>query len=260
VVILNLPLIKATNLSRSYGKGEIEVRALREVSFEVMRGEFVSIMGASGSGKSTLLHLLGCLDKPSSGKLLIDDENISNKDDIALSQMRGNKLGFVFQSFNLIAQLNVKDNVELPMVYGHLPSSERHKCSEKVIELVGLSNRVNHKPTELSGGQAQRVAIARALVNSPQLLLADEPTGNLDSETGKKIISLFQRLNSAGLTIVMVTHDNELANHTSRIIKLKDGIIESDIPVQNQKIIAIDKSHQDRTSPTGESGGDRQCS
>lgn len=253
-----LPLIDATGLSRNYGAGEIQVKALREVSFKVAKGEFISIMGASGSGKSTLLHLLGCLDKPSSGQLLIDTEDIGTKNDIDLSRIRGNKLGFVFQSFNLIAQLNVRDNVELPMVYGRLPYEERHKCSSRAIELVGLSERAHHRPTELSGGQAQRVAIARALVNCPRLLLADEPTGNLDSETGKSIMGLFQALNSAGLTIVMVTHDHELACHSSRIIRLKDGIIESDEQVSHQKIIEINDEHREKISTLWNSHGEIQ--
>ena len=229
--------IEAVNLSRYYGEGETQVRALDSVNFFIEKGEFVSIMGTSGSGKSTLLHLLGCLDRPTSGHLKLDGNDVSLEPDKELSRIRGKKLGFVFQSFNLIQQLDVRSNVELPMMYGRIPVEERHRFSAQAIDLVGLSDRAHHKPTELSGGQAQRVAIARALVNRPSLLLADEPTGNLDSKTGLSIMALFQCLNKAGLTIVMVTHDRNLTTFTSRIISMKDGHIESDGPVKDRRIV-----------------------
>ncbi len=234
-------LIEARTLTRTYGEGETAVHALRQVSFEVPEGEFLSIMGPSGSGKSTLLHLLGCLDQPTDGSLLIDGNEISGKTDVSLSQLRGRKIGFVFQSFNLIPQINVLANVELPMLYGRVPAEERFRSAERAIDLVGLKTRSHHRPTELSGGQAQRVAIARALVNRPRLLLADEPTGNLDSETGQAIMAIFQALNRAGLTIVMVTHDDELAHHTSRILRVRDGKIERDEKVKEPHQLNVEE-------------------
>ena len=235
-------IIEARTLTRTYGSGETAVHALRQVSFQVKEGEFLSIMGPSGSGKSTLLHLLGCLDQPSDGSLLIDSEEIKGKSDVSLSQLRGRKIGFVFQSFNLIPQINVQANVELPMLYGRIPVKERQASAAKAIELVGLKTRAHHRPTELSGGQAQRVAIARALVNRPRLLLADEPTGNLDTETGQAIMAIFQALNRAGLTIVMVTHDDEIAHHTSRILRVRDGLIEKDEKVAEPNILSIEEA------------------
>ena len=235
-------IIEARTLTRTYGSGETAVHALRQVSFQVKEGEFLSIMGPSGSGKSTLLHLLGCLDQPTDGSLLIDSEEIRGKSDGSLSQLRGRKIGFVFQSFNLIPQINVQANVELPMLYGRIPDKERQASTAKAIELVGLKPRAHHRPTELSGGQAQRVAIARALVNRPRLLLADEPTGNLDTETGQAIMAIFQALNRAGLTIVMVTHDDEIAHHTSRILRVRDGLIEKDEKVHEPNVLDIEEA------------------
>jgi len=240
------PVIEAINLSRYYGTGETEVKAIDKINFTINKGEFISIMGTSGSGKSTLLHLLGCLDRPTEGALHFNGADISNKNDNELSIIRGTKLGFVFQSFNLIQQLDVRGNVELPMSYGKIPVHKRQSLSEKAIELVGLTDRSHHKPTELSGGQAQRVAIARALVNKPMLLLADEPTGNLDSKTGRTIMALFQALNATGLTVVMVTHDSNLTLYTSRIITMKDGVVESDNAVKNQKTIEVSESQKNR--------------
>ena len=239
-------IIEARSLTRTYGTGDTAVQALRQVSFQVKEGEFLSIMGPSGSGKSTLLHLLGCLDQPTEGSLLIDSEEIAGKNDGSLSQLRGRKIGFVFQSFNLIPQINVQANVELPMLYGRTPVDERRASANKAIGLVGLGPRAHHRPTELSGGQAQRVAIARALVNRPRLLLADEPTGNLDTETGQAIMAIFQALNRAGLTIVMVTHDDELAHHTSRILRVRDGLIEKDEAVEKPHYLDIEQALSQR--------------
>ena len=233
------PVIEADELLRVYGRGSTEVHALRGVNFVIREGEFVSIMGPSGSGKSTLLHLLGCLDKPTGGRLLLDEEDVAGHDDRAMSAVRNRKIGFVFQSYNLIQQLDVLGNVELPLLYARISREERRARAREAAELVELGDRLDHRPNELSGGQCQRVAIARALVTRPRFLLADEPTGNLDSVTGEAILALFQALNRAGITIVMVTHDGHVVAHTSRLLRLHDGLLVDDRAVAHPTQIEI---------------------
>ncbi len=207
--------------------------ALEGVCLRVAEGEFVSIMGASGSGKSTMMNILGCLDRPTSGTYLLDNIDVSKMNDDKLSEIRNKKIGFVFQSFNLLPKLTSIENVELPMVYGGVSSSQRRKKAMEALEIVGLEHRIKHKPNELSGGQRQRVAIARAIAGSPSIILADEPTGNLDSKSTIEIIEIFQRLNEGGATIVMVTHESDVAQYTKRIVTFRDGHVISDSPVEN---------------------------
>lgn len=214
--------------------------ALAGVDLWVKSGEFVSIMGSSGSGKSTMMNILGCLDKPTSGSYVLDDIDISKTPDTKLSEIRNKKIGFVFQSFNLLPKLNALENVELPMVYAGVDRSTRRKKAMEALERVGLEKRVNHKPNEMSGGQRQRVAIARALVNSPSIILADEPTGNLDSKSTFEIIDIFQQLNKEGATIVMVTHEPDVAAYTKRIVTFKDGKRISDKPVEKPLTVGGD--------------------
>jgi putative ABC transport system ATP-binding protein len=216
-------LIQGCGLKKTYRMGANEVQALRGVDLEVDHGEFMAIMGASGSGKSTLLNLLGCLDRPSGGSYRLDGVAAESLSDLELSRLRNKKIGFVFQSFNLIPQHNVLENVELPLIYGGVLKRIREERSFRILEQVGLGNKVHHKPTELSGGEAQRAAIARALAVEPVLLIADEPTGNLDSQTGAGIMHLFTQLNRRGTTIVMVTHSKDIASYAGRVIEMKDG-------------------------------------
>ena len=199
------------------------VPVLNDINLTINKGEFAAIMGPSGSGKSTLMNIIGCLDRPTSGKIVIADMDISKLSDIELARIRGKKIGFVFQTFNLIPRLTAQKNVELPMVYQDVPGKMREKRAKELLELLGLKERARHKPAELSGGQRQRVAIARAFANEPEIILADEPTGNLDSKTGQEIMQIFDKLHSEGRTILMVTHDHELADNCDRIIRLKDG-------------------------------------
>ena len=222
-------LIELQQVRRTYTMGVHQVVALDGVDVQIERGEFVTIVGPSGSGKSTMMHLLGCLDRPSSGRYLLDGVAVETLADLELSRLRNRKVGFIFQSFNLIPQLSVVENVELPLVYSGLPREQRRGRALQMLEAVGLVQRETHRPTELSGGECQRVAIARALVNDPPLLLADEPTGNLDSRSGDAIVALLHELNRDGSTIVVITHDHDIAAGLPRQVAMRDGLIESDV-------------------------------
>jgi putative ABC transport system ATP-binding protein len=216
-------LIKTENLTKVYNLGKTIVEALRGVTLEIEQGEYVAIMGPSGSGKSTLMHLLGCLDTPTTGKYFFEEKDISSLNDVELAALRNKKVGFVFQTFNLLPRLSALNNVELPLVYGGSNSKLRREKAKVMLERVGLSERMNHRPNELSGGEMQRVAVARALINEPSIILADEPTGNLDSKTGMEIMKLLDNLAIEGNTIVLVTHDPNVANHAKRKIRIVDG-------------------------------------
>ena len=224
-----MPLIETRDLWKTYVMGSEEIHALRGVNIEIVRGEYVAIMGPSGSGKSTLMNLIGCLDTPSKGTYLLNDKEVSRMDDDELARIRNEEIGFVFQTFNLLPRASALHNVELPLVYAGVSSSERADRAKAALTKVELEHRMGHKPNELSGGQRQRVAIARALVNNPSILLADEPTGNLDSKTGVEIMALFERLHAAGNTIVLVTHEPEGAAHAHRAIHIRDGQVEKDV-------------------------------
>lgn len=226
-------VIQIENLTRTYQMGETEVRALAGVSLQVQRNEYIAIMGPSGSGKSTLMNMIGCLDTPSSGEYILNGNRVSQMDDSDLAEIRNREIGFVFQTFNLLPRTSCLANVELPLIYAGIKAFDRKERALEVLDKVGLGDRVDHKPNELSGGQRQRVAIARALVNSPSILLADEPTGNLDTKTGNEIMLLFEELYRAGNTIILVTHENEIAEYSRRIIRLRDGLVEKDEPVDN---------------------------
>ena len=226
-------VIRIENLTRFYQMGETEVRALAGVSLQVQHNEYIAIMGPSGSGKSTLMNMIGCLDTPSSGEYILNGNRVSQMDDSDLAEVRNREIGFVFQTFNLLPRTSCLANVELPLIYAGVKASDRKARALEVLDKVGLGDRVDHKPNELSGGQRQRVAIARALVNSPSILLADEPTGNLDSKTGVEIMLLFEELYKAGNTIILVTHENEIEEYARRIVRLRDGLVEKDEPVSN---------------------------
>lgn len=217
------PILMMQELRKNYHLGEVEVQALRGINLTIQEGEYIAIMGPSGSGKSTLLNMIGCLDRPTSGDYLLGGRNVSELDDNQLSLIRGERIGFVFQSFNLISQLNVIENIEVPMYYQGVPEDASIERAKELAELVGLGNRLNHRPTELSGGQQQRVAIARALANDPLIVLADEPTGNLDSKSGSDVLSILDNLYSQGKTLISVTHDERIANHAKKTIHLFDG-------------------------------------
>ena len=220
------PILAMENLCKSYWPGAIELKVLRDINLNIGRGEYLAIMGPSGSGKSTLLNMIGCLDQPSNGRYLLGGENVSTLDDNQLSLIRGARIGFVFQSFNLISQLNVIENIEVPMYYQGVSEHESFERAVELAEMVGLGNRIKHRPFELSGGQQQRVAIARALSNDPLIILADEPTGNLDSQSGGDILAILDRLHQEGKTLIAVTHDENIAAHAERVIHLLDGRIQ----------------------------------
>ena len=220
-----MEIIKTQSLIKDYLLGKVKVRALAGIELSITNGEFVAIMGPSGSGKSTLMHIIGCLDSPSAGEYYLDGDLVSKLPKSALAGIRNRKIGFVFQSFNLLPHLNVLKNVELPLMYSGLSARKRREQASRILDSVGLSDRLKHKPNELSGGQRQRVAIARAIVNNPSILLADEPTGNLDSGAGGDILEIFNKLHKAGNTVIMVTHDRAVAERADRIIEIRDGMI-----------------------------------
>ena len=224
-----MALIETRDLWKTYVMGEEEIHALRGVSIQIERGEYVAIMGPSGSGKSTLMNLIGCLDTPSKGSYLLNDKQVSEMNDNELARIRNQEIGFVFQTFNLLPRASALQNVELPLVYAGIPARDRQKQAKGALDRVELTSRMSHKPNELSGGQRQRVAIARALVNNPSILLADEPTGNLDSKTGAEIMALFAKLHESGNTIVLVTHEADIAAFAHRTISVRDGQVEKDV-------------------------------
>lgn len=239
---MSVSMIQTDDLWKTYEMGSEKIHALHGVSFEITKNEYVAIMGPSGSGKSTLMNLIGCLDTPSKGKYYLNGKLVSDMDDDELAFIRNREIGFVFQTFNLLPRATALQNVELPLIYAGVPASERHLRAKKVIDQVELTERMNHRPNELSGGQRQRVAIARALVNSPSIILADEPTGNLDSKTGIEIMSLFDELHAAGNTIILVTHEPDIAAHADRAIHLLDGKISSDERTPRQRKVAAGQS------------------
>jgi putative ABC transport system ATP-binding protein len=234
------PVITVKNLVKTYVVGEVEVRALRGVSLDVERGEFLAVTGPSGSGKSTLMHILGCLDRPTSGQYILDGSDVSRMSRDQLAEVRNQKIGFVFQGFNLLSRTTALDNVELPLLYGaggKMRTSERHKKAMEALAAVGIDKRADHHPNQLSGGQQQRVAIARALITDPSILLADEPTGNLDSRTSIEVMGIFQRLNrEKGITVLLITHEHDIAEYGTRVLTCRDGQIVSDHPVMHRRV------------------------
>lgn len=228
------PVINLKNIKKTYVMGTVEVNALVDVSLQIMKNEYVAIMGPSGSGKSTLMNVLGCLDTPTSGLYEFNGVNVSDMNDNELAKIRNKEIGFVFQTFNLLARSDALHNVELPLIYSGMKKAERKILAEEALTHVKLADRMHHKPNELSGGQRQRVAVARALVTKPSIILADEPTGNLDSKTGVEIMGLFNELHSQGNTIIVVTHEEDIARHAHRIIRVRDGMVESDTIVEDR--------------------------
>lgn len=228
-------LIEVRNLMKIYNPGENEVRALNDVSLQIFRGEFVAVIGQSGSGKSTFMNMLGCLDVPTSGSYYLNGKDVAGLSDDELSEIRNREIGFIFQGFNLIPNLTALENVELPLIYRNVPAARRHEMSVESLKRVGLSNRMNHKPSEMSGGQQQRVAIARALAAAPPVILADEPTGNLDSASSKEIMQILKNLHEEGRTVILITHDNKIAASAKRVIRIIDGKIVSDARLNEEE-------------------------
>jgi putative ABC transport system ATP-binding protein len=235
-------VIKLEDVHKTYYTGEVEVPAVRGVSLDIAQGEFVAIMGASGSGKSTMMNIIGCLDRPTQGRYFLDGVDVSHLDRDELAAIRNKKLGFVFQGFNLLSRTSALENVELPMLYthDHIGSARQRELAVHALQIVGLADRADHHPNQLSGGQQQRVAIARALVNTPAVLLADEPTGNLDTRTSAEIMGVFQKLNNEGITIVMVTHELDIASYTKRNVIMRDGLVVNDTLVQNRSVAEVE--------------------
>jgi putative ABC transport system ATP-binding protein len=232
------PLVRLEEVAKVYRMGDVEVRALAGVSLDLAAGEFTAIMGASGSGKSTMMNLLGCLDRPSGGRYLLEGKEVSGLSNDELAAIRNRTIGFVFQNFNLLSRTSALENVELPLLYSNVHAAERHARAGEALARVGLGGRLDHHPNQMSGGQQQRVAIARALVNRPRILLADEPTGNLDSRTSEDVMALFQELGRSGITVILVTHEPDIAAYASRVITMRDGLVKSDVRQAQKAAVA----------------------